>query len=286
MRTKRIVIGLEVGNGRIQSDATASRPRSGGDAVELAARYEADGADEILLTDCGPAGEGRASFLEVVERAAARLTIPLIASGPMDSADDLAAALHAGATRVGIKTSAIARPELITEAARMFGSERIVAGIDVRRERRAIEMAIRQQAADGQAQPPEEEDWYRVFTHVGGSPTQLEAVQWATQCETLGAGEILITNIDRAGSRDGYDLELVARIVEGVRVPVIAGGGAGSYEHLRDVFVLAGADAAIASAVFHTGELTVTAAKRRLAEAGLPVRPPGEQRPGSMLPIE
>jgi imidazole glycerol-phosphate synthase subunit HisF len=285
MRTKRIIVCLEVRDGRVLADAVGSGPKQAVDAVELAARYEAEGADEILLADCGPAGDARRSFLELVERTSGRLAIPLIASGSVDTADDLAAALHAGATRVSIKASAVTRPELITEAARMFGSERIVAAIDVRRERRAIEMAIRQQAADGQAQPPEEEDWYRVFTHGKGSPTQLEAVQWATQCETLGAGEILISNIDRAGSRDGYDLELVARIVEGVRVPVIAGGGAGSYDHLRDVFVLAGADAAVASAVFHAGELTIAAVKRRLAEAGLPVRLPGD-RPGSMLPIE
>jgi cyclase len=185
----------------------------------------------------------------------------------------MAMVLRAGADRVGIDTAGMANPELITEAVERFGRQAIVARIDARLERRQIEIMSRPEGTPvdvAGAAPPA--TWYRVFARGGAGATQLDAILWAKQCVELGAGEVLITNIDQDGQRAGYDLELTARVAEIVSVPVTASGGAGSAEHVRDAFLLAGADAALASSMFHDGTTTVGAVKRLLQQAGVPVR--------------
>jgi imidazole glycerol-phosphate synthase subunit HisF len=269
---KRIIVCISLRDGRAVMRSQADY-RETDDPVELAAQQEAAGADEVMLIDMSGSAQSKPFLVEAVRRAAERLSVPVLAGGGVAEVDDIASLLQAGAARVAINTSAVKRPELISEASRMFGKQAIIASIGARREKRAIEQALRQQVTDGSAQAaPEPEDWYRVFTHQGEAGTQLDAVQWATQCVTLGAGEILMTNVDREDSTDGYDLELIARVVEAVPVPVIASGGVGRAEHVRDAFVLAGSAAALVSLAFVQDAATLRRTKRLCADAGVAVR--------------
>jgi cyclase len=273
MLRKRIIVCLDVQDGRVVKGVSFQGLRDVGDPVELAQHYEAEGADEIVFLDISASAEGRRTLLDIVRRTAENLFVPLTVGGGISDVSDVALALRAGADKISINTAAVTRPELITEAAQRFGNQCIVASIDARVERRQIEIMTRPDGAPVDvpgAMPPAM--WFRVFTHGGGSATQLDAVLWARQCAELGAGEILVTSIDQDGHRTGYDLELTARVVEAVGVPVIASGGAGRPEHVRDAFLLAGADAALVAGILHDGTTSVGAIKRLLQEAGIPVR--------------
>ena len=291
MLRKRVIVCLDVQDGRVVKGTSFKDLRDVGDPVELAQRYEAEGADEIVFLDISASAEGRRTLLEVVSRTAEHLFIPLTVGGGINEVADVALVLRAGADKVSINTAAVKRPELIGEAAVRFGKQCVVASIDARVEKRQIELVARSEGtpvAGNQAQQqtttslqPSTGTWFRVFTHGGRSPTELDAIAWAKQCAALGAGEILATSIDQDGHRRGYDLEFTARVVEAVGVPVIASGGAGTAEHMRDVFLLAGADAALAAGIFHDGTTSVRAVKQVLASAGIPIRAVDESPPAA-----
>ncbi len=272
MLHKRVIVCLDVKNGRVVKGVGFENLRDMGDPVELAARYEAEGADEIVFLDISASTEGRRTLLDVVKRTAEQLFIPLSVGGGVNDVEGIGAVLRAGADKVSINTAAVQNPELLREAAAQFGKQCIIASIDARVEKRQIELAARPQGMVAQAIAQPGGAWFRVFTHSGRTATELDAVSWAKQCEELGAGEILLTSIDQDGSRGGYDLEMTARIVEAVSVPVIASGGAGSIEHIRDAFLLAGADAALAAGMFHDGSASVREVKQVLSDSGISVR--------------
>ncbi len=250
MLTRRIIVCLDVKGGRVVKGVRFESLRDVGDPVELARRYEAEGADEITFLDIAASAEERQTLLELVRRTAERLFIPLTVGGGVRSAQDVDRALRSGADKVSINTAAVARPEVITECAARFGSQCVVASIDARR--------------DGSG--------WRVYTHGGQTPTDLEAVRWAKECVRRGAGEILLTSIDRDGVRSGYDLEMTRAVVEAVSVPVIASGGAGSSEHVADALGSGGAEAALVAGIVHDGTTTVREIKRSLSKRGIPVR--------------
>jgi cyclase len=262
MLRRRVIVCLDVRDGRVVKGVSFKGLRDVGDPVELAARYQAEDADEVVFLDISASAEGRGTLLDVVRRTAERLFIPLTVGGGIGSLEDIEAALRAGR-----------RPELVTQAAQRFGSQCVVASIDARLERRQVEVAMKADAGSLTVASVEEPSrWFRVFTHGGQTATDLDAVEWAGRCASLGAGEVLITSIDQDGRRNGYDLELTGRVVEAVSVPVIASGGAGSPQHMADAFLLAGADAALAAGMFHDGSFTVRQAKQALVTAGIPVR--------------
>jgi imidazole glycerol-phosphate synthase subunit HisF len=272
MLRKRVIVCLDVHDGRAVREVSLGSVQDLGDPVDLARRYEAEGADEILFCHLSESAESRSLLLDQVRRAAEQLRIPLAVGGGVNDASDIALLLRAGADKVGINTAAVTRPELISEAAERFGSACLVVGIDARLERRQIELLSH---AEGPARPAgaaAPATWFRVFTHRGRNATDLDAVDWARNCAGLGAGEVLITSIDQHGRRGGYDLELTARVAEAVAVPVIASGGAGEAHHLRDAFLLAGADAALLGGMLHGGATSIGTLKAVLAEAGIAVR--------------
>ena len=219
------------------------------------ARYDAEGADELVLLDITASSDDRATMLQVVERAAEQVFIPLTIGGGLRSVGDGRALLRAGADKVSLNSAAVLQPELIAGLASEFGAQCVVVSIDARRAGTA--------------------DHWEVFTHGGRRPTGLDAVRWAATCERLGAGEILITSMDRDGTEAGYDLELTGRIADAVRVPVIASGGVGRLEHLVDGALVGHADGLLAASIFHFGRHTIAEAKERLAASGVTVRPPG-----------
>jgi cyclase len=248
--TRRVIVCLDVRNGRVVKGVRFEGLRDIGDPVELAARYERDGADEIVFLDIGATHEERATTLELATRTAERLFIPLTIGGGIRTVGDMAAALRAGADKIGVNSAAVARPEVITEGARKFGSQCIVASIDARREG----------------------DAWRVYTSGARVRTELDAVEWARECAARGAGEVLLTSIDRDGARTGYDLELTHAVSEAVNVPVIASGGAGIARHVCDVLERAGADAALVAGIVHDGVTTVRDLKTAMRAANIPVR--------------
>lgn len=277
MLRKRVIVCLDVRDGRVVKGVSFKGLRDMGDPVELSERYQEEGADEIVFLDISASREGRTTLLDVVRRTAERLFVPLTVGGGINSVEDIEAALRSGADKVSINTAAVRLPELITQSSQRFGAQCVVASIDARLERRQVEVAMRvDQASTNTTAPAEVEPqrWFRVFTHGGHTGTELDAVAWAEQCASLGAGEILITSIDEDGHRNGFDLELTGRIVEAVGVPVIASGGAGSPQHFVDAFLLAGADAALAAGMFHDGSTTIGEVKAVLAAAGIPIRAP------------
>jgi len=272
MLRKRIIVCLDVQDGRVVKGVSFQGLRDVGNPVELAQRYEAEGADEIVFLDISASAEGRRTLLDLVRRTAENLFIPLTVGGGISEVSDVALALRAGADKVSINTAAVTRPELISEAAQRFGSQCIVASVDARLERRQIELMAHAEGPATRTTGEGDAMWYRVFTHGGRNATDLDAVEWSRRCAELGAGEILITSIDQDGRRAGYDLELTARISEAVPVPVIASGGAGTSEHVRDAFLLAGADAALLAGILHDGSTTVGTLKSFLVNAGIDVR--------------
>lgn len=248
----RVIPCLDVKDGRVVKGVNFLDLRDAGDPVELAHRYDTDGADELTFLDVSASAEGRATTLEVVRRTAEEIFVPLTVGGGVRSVADVDTLLRAGADKVGINTAAIVRPDLIGEVAREFGSQVLVMSLDARR-------------ADGTP------SGYEVTTHGGKRGTGIDAVAWAREVAERGAGEILLNSMDADGTRDGFDLEMLREVRAVVSIPIIASGGAGAAEHFPPA-ALAGADAVLAASVFHFGQVTIPEVKRALADAGLPVR--------------
>jgi cyclase len=250
MLTRRVVVCLDVRDGRVVKGTQFVNLRDVGDPVELATRYEREGADEIVFLDISASAEARGTLLDVARRTAERLFIPLTIGGGVRSAADVGLALRAGADKVSINSAAVARPAVLTEAAERFGAQCVVASIDAKR--------------DG-------EGW-KVYVKGGRERTVLDAVEWAAECVHRGAGEILLTSIDRDGARIGYDLDLTRAVAAAVDVPVVASGGAGSAGDVCQVFRDGHADAALLAGILHDGLATVADVKRAMRAADLPVR--------------
>lgn len=256
MLAKRIIPCLDVEKGRVVKGTRFLDLVDAGDPVAVAARYEAEGADELVFLDITASHEGRAIMLDVVRRVAETIFMPFTVGGGIATLDDAARLVQAGAEKVSINSAAVRTPDLVTAVADRLGSCATVVNIDPKRVRR-----------DGR------EVW-EVFINGGRVPTGLEAVAWARRVEELGAGEIVLTCMDRDGTRDGYDLEITAAVAGAVRIPVVASGGAGRPEHLAAAVTLGGADAALAAGIFHFGECTIREVKDLFSRAGIPVRLP------------
>jgi imidazole glycerol-phosphate synthase subunit HisF len=254
--TNRLIVCLDVKGGRVVKGTQFVNLRDVGDPVELAARYEAEGADEVTFLDISASEEERATLLDVARRTAERLFVPLTIGGGVRTADDVGRALRAGADKVSINSAAVQRPEVLTDAAWRFGAQCVVASIDARR----------------RAGSREGSDAWEVYTHGGKRPTGLDAVEWARECVRRGAGEILLTSIDRDGARIGYDVPLTRAVADAVEVPVIASGGAGEAAHCRDAIALAHADAALVAGILHDGLTTVREIKQVMRAGGVRVR--------------
>jgi imidazole glycerol-phosphate synthase subunit HisF len=248
----RVIPCLDVDNGRVVKGVNFRELRDAGDPVELAALYDAQGADELTFLDISASHEGRATTLEVVSRTAEQVFIPLTVGGGVSSTDDVDTLLRAGADKVAVNTAAIHRPELVAEIADRFGNQVLVLSVDARR-------------------APRTDSGFEVTTHGGRKSAGLDAIAWAKRACELGAGEILLNAMDADGTRAGFDLDLIRAVRREVTVPVIASGGAGAAEHFPPA-VDAGADAVLAASVFHFGTLTIADVKTALAEAGHPVR--------------
>ena len=251
MLTRRLVVCLDVKGGRVVKGTQFVQLRDVGDPVELATRYELEGADEVVFLDISASAEERSTLLDVARRTAEQLFIPLTIGGGVRSADDVGRVLRAGADKVSINSAAVERPEVLTESAARFGAQCVVASID--------------------AKEVEPGRWV-VHVRGGRQPTTLDAVEWAQECVSRGAGEILLTSIDRDGARTGFDLALTEAVASRVSVPVIASGGAGSPAHVRDVLTDTGADAALVAGILHDGVTTVAEIKELLRAGGVPVR--------------
>jgi imidazole glycerol-phosphate synthase subunit HisF len=259
MLTRRLIVCLDVKGGRVVKGTQFVNLRDVGDPVELAARYEAEGADEITFLDISASAEERGTLLDLARRTAERLFVPLTIGGGVRTAEDVGRVLRAGADKVSLNTSAVQTPEVIEQSAYRFGSQCVVVSIDAK-------------AAGAHGSGPTAHGW-QVYTHGGRTPTGLDAVAWARECVRRGAGEILLTSIDRDGARTGYDLPLTRAVSEAVHVPVIASGGAGAPSHVPEAILQAGADAALVAGMLHDGTTTVGAIKRAMSDAGIPVRP-------------
>ena len=250
MLAKRVIPCLDVKDGRVVKGVQFLDLRDAGDPVAAAQAYDAQGADELVFLDITASHEGRAIMLDVVRRTAEGIYMPLTVGGGIRGVDDIRTLLRAGADKVSLNTAALERPVVIREAAERFGSQCIVVAIDAKRSNGG----------------------WTVYSHGGRRPANREAVAWAREAESLGAGEILLTSMDRDGTQDGYDLELTREVAEAVSVPVIASGGVGTLEHLREGLVEGKADAALAASIFHFGTHTVRDAKAYLRDRGVPVR--------------
>lgn len=251
MLTKRIIPCLDVNRGRVVKGVKFKQLRDAGDPAELARLYEEQGADEVVFLDVGASPEGRETMYEVVERTAEQLFIPLTVGGGVRTIKDIERMLRSGADKVAINTAAVENPALVKESSDRFGSQCIVIAIDAKR------------VGEGK---------WEVHTYGGRKPTGVDAVEWARKVEGLGAGEILLTSMDADGTKDGYDLELTKAVVEAVKIPVIASGGAGNPEHMCEVLKETNADAALAASIFHFGEYKVADVKRHMAGHGVAVR--------------
>lgn len=254
MKVARVIPCLDVTNGRVVKGTNFVNLRDAGDPVELAAQYDAEGADELVFLDITASSDGRATMVDVISRTAEQVFIPFTVGGGIRSVEDARRMLRAGADKVSVNTSAVENPRLITEIASEFGSQCVVCAVDAK------------SRSDGSA-------GYEVFLHGGRTPTGIDVVEWVTRASALGAGEILLTSMDRDGTKVGFDLEITRRVSDAVGVPVIASGGVGTLEHLVDGIVIGGADAVLAASIFHFGEFTVAQAKQRMLDAGIIVRP-------------
>jgi len=251
--TKRVIPCLDVdGGGRVVKGVQFQDLRDVGDPAELAARYEDEGADEVVFLDISASREGRSTFLDAVQRTAEQLFIPLTVGGGIRSVDDVHAALRAGADKVSMNTAAVEDPDLLTRAADRFGRQCIVVSVDARWD--------------------DELDAYRCHTHGGSQPTDRTAVDWSQEAAERGAGEVLLTSMDRDGTRDGFELDLTRQVARAVDVPVIASGGAGHPEDLADAVTAGEANAALAASIFHDGDWTVLETKEHVADRDVPVR--------------
>jgi len=282
MLARRIIPCLDVKGGRVVKGVNFLGLRDAGDPVEVAARYDQEEADELTFLDITASHEARPIILDVVARTAERVFMPLTVGGGVRELADIRALLNAGADKVSINTAAVERPELVEEAALRFGSQCIVVAIDAKRV--PADGAFDVEAAAGTTQVREAGDAtcvpvaalaplrFEVYTHGGRRPTGLDAVEWAARMERAGAGEILLTSMDRDGTQEGYDIPLTHAVSRRVQVPVIASGGVGKLEHLYDGLAAGGASAVLAASIFHYGTYTVRQCKEYLLARGVPVR--------------
>ncbi len=252
---KRIIPCLDVTAGRVVKGVNFLELRDAGDPVEIAKRYDDQGADEVTFLDITASSDDRDVILHVIEAVASQVFIPLTVGGGVRKADDVRRLLNAGADKVSINTTAVTNPEVVREAASRFGSQAIVVAIDAK-----------------QVSLPGEPLRWEVFTHGGRKPTGLDAVEWAKKMQAYGAGEILLTSMDRDGTKNGFDLALTRAVSDAVDVPVIASGGVGNLQHLADGVSIGGADAVLAASIFHFGEYTVRQAKEYMRDRGIEVR--------------
>ncbi|HSB46218.1 MAG TPA: imidazole glycerol phosphate synthase subunit HisF [Nitrospira sp.] len=252
MLTKRIIPCLDVKDGRVVKGVSFVNLRDAGDPVEVATVYDREGADELCFLDITASHENRKTIIDVVERTAAHVFMPVTVGGGVRTLDDIRNLLNAGADKVSINTAVVQRPEFVKEAAERFGTQCIVVAIDAKRG-----ASLNQ---------------WEVFTHGGRKPTGLDAIEWAKRMENYGAGEILLTSMDQDGQQTGYDIGLTAAVSERVNIPVIASGGVGTLEHLYDGFMKGKADAVLAASIFHFRTYTIPQAKAYLRERGVPVR--------------
>jgi cyclase len=252
MPAKRIIPCLDVTEGRVVKGVRFQNLRDAGDPAELAAFYDREGADEIVFLDITASSDARKILLDAVERTAEQVFIPLTVGGGVRSVEDMAGLLTHGADKVSVNTAAIADPELMTRCAEVFGAQCVVLAIDARRR------------VDG-------EGW-EVFSHGGRRATGRDAVEWSALGEKLGAGEILLTSMDKDGTHEGYDVALLKAVSSAVRLPVIASGGAGTADHMYEALTAGGAEAALAASIFHFGEVSIGAVKQDLAQRGLEIR--------------
>lgn len=253
MLAKRIIPCLDVDNGRVVKGVRFLEIKDAGDPVEIAKRYDLEGADELTFLDITASSDDRETLVHVVAEVAGQIFIPLTVGGGIRTLEDIRRMLNAGADKVSINSAAVQRPEFVREAAARFGSQCIVVAIDAK-----------QVSFD----PP----IWEIFTHGGRKPTGLDAVEWARRMEGYGAGEILLTSMDRDGTKSGFDLALTRAVSRAVKVPVIASGGVGTLDHLADGVTLGEADAVLAASIFHFGEYSILEAKTRMAERGIEVR--------------
>jgi cyclase len=247
----RVIPCLDVTAGRVVKGVNFQNLRDAGDPVELAARYDREGADELVFYDITASSEGRDTMLEVVARTAEQVFIPLTVGGGVRTLEDGRRLLRVGADKVSVNSAAVDRPALINEMSDIFGSQCVVVGMDVRRS----------------------ESGYEVYTHGGRNATGVDAIAWAAECDQRGAGEIVLNSMDRDGTREGFDLELTRLVVDAVGIPVVASGGVGGLSHLVEGALEGGADAVLAASIFHYGEATVAEAKAAMLAAGVVVRP-------------
>jgi cyclase len=260
MRAIRVIPCLDVDAGRVVKGVNFIDLRDAGDPVELAARYDAEGADELIFLDITASSDARDTIVDVVRRTAEQVFIPFTIGGGIRTVEDARSLLRAGADKVSVNTAAVERPDLIAELAQEFGNQCVVVAVDARR------------------CPPDSnlptKSGFEVYTHGGRTPTGMDVVWWATKAQRLGAGEILLTSMDRDGTRDGFDLGLTRLVADALTIPVIASGGVGELQHLVDGVIEGGADAVLAASIFHFGECTIGEAKTYLAEHGVVTRPP------------
>lgn len=250
MLTKRIIPCLDIKEGQVVKGTCFTDLRSAGDPVALAALYERQGADELVLLDISASLENRGTFLDVVAKVARKLSIPFAVGGGVKSLSDIRRLLNAGADKVSLNTGALKRPELIREAAEAFGSQCIILAIDAKR------------AGEG----------WQIYSHSGTLPADKDALQWALEGQKLGAGELLVTSIDRDGTQQGYDLQLIQKLHAHLTIPIIASGGVGKWEDMRDLFVIGKAEAALAASLFHYNICSIGELKKKLTQENILVR--------------
>lgn len=255
MLAKRVIPCLDVHAGRVVKGTNFVQLRDAGDPVQIAARYEQEGADELVFLDITASHEERSIMIDVVRRTADQVFMPLTVGGGIRTLDDIRDLLQAGCDKVSLNSIACKNPEFVRQAAERFGSQCIVVNMDPRR-------VVR----DGK-------EFWEVHIHGGRTPTGIEVVEWAQRVEELGAGEIVVTSMDRDGTKDGYDLPITSAVSRAVRIPVVASGGAGNPQHLVDAIKIAGADAVLAASIFHFGQYTIAETKELMARNGISVRP-------------
>lgn len=255
MLAKRVIPCLDVHAGRVVKGTNFVQLRDAGDPVQIAARYEVEGADELVFLDITASHEERSIMIDVVRRTADQVFMPLTVGGGIRTLEDIRDLLQAGCDKVSLNTIAIKDPNFVRQAAERFGSQCIVVNMDPRRVQR-----------DGK-------EFWEVHIHGGRTPTGIEVVEWAQRVEELGAGEIVVTSMDRDGTKDGYDLPITSAVSRAVRIPVVASGGAGNPQHLVDAIKIAGADAVLAASIFHFGQYSIAETKQLMAQNGISVRP-------------